>query len=101
MPPRKSRPRYMGNALIAVNHAGESEIRLSARINEGLSATGFNARSSTSLAFNCVSVSRNRTLMLLGSVKIPSYEMAAALSACSTACMATVSTLAVVFSGDT
>ena len=100
MPPRRSSPRYIGSALIAVNQRGESEIRLSARMNDGLSRSGFSAWSSTSFAFSCVSVSRNLTLMLFGSVNMPSSTIELDLSVFSTVSITAASILAVTLSGE-
>ena len=60
-PPRKSRPRYIGNAWIAVSQRGESATRLSATTYVESSALGFSAFCSASFARSCASLSDTRT----------------------------------------
>ena len=60
-PPRRSRPRYIGSARIAVSQFGEAGSRFSATTYVGFAGSGLSERSTVSFALSCVSVSVKRT----------------------------------------
>jgi hypothetical protein len=100
-PPRKSRPRYMGEACKAVSQAGERDTRFSATTNWGSAASGIRAFWMASLALSCWSVLSKRARIEAPSSARLWGVVPAALSASSTFCKVDVSTLMVALPEDT
>jgi hypothetical protein len=70
-PPRRSSPRYIGRAWIAVSQFGEAGSRFRATVYDLSALSGLSARSSVSRALSCVSGSVKRTRTPVASTCTP------------------------------